>query len=119
MSDRFRRSAEYEEELLMISEIAAWLFALFVIDPIHAEVRERVERANLPVQAVQQSQQCLATHGPRLLEQAGEDPVWAVSTAIGIATGWTSPAQLVEINDPNCSVLAQLLADQAGENAEG
>ena len=72
----------------MISEIAAWLFALFVVDPLHAEIRERVDAANLPVQALQQSQQCVATHGPRLLQRAGEEPVWATGTAIGIATGW-------------------------------
>ncbi|HEV7437294.1 MAG TPA: hypothetical protein VGO22_20900 [Pseudorhizobium sp.] len=96
----------------MVSEIAAWLFALFVVDPIHAEVRERVERANLPAQAVQQSRQCLSTYGPKLLEQAGEDPAWAVSTAIGITIGWTSPVQLLDIDDPNCAVLAGLLVDQ-------
>lgn len=103
----------------MISDIAAWLFALFVIDPIYAEVRERMERANLPVQSVQQSQQCLATHGPRLLQQAGEDPVWAVGTAIGIATGWSSPVQLLDKGDPNCSSLARLLADEGRNNSEG
>ncbi|MFN7027346.1 MAG: hypothetical protein ACK4QP_23035, partial [Pseudorhizobium sp.] len=71
------------------------------------------------VQAVQQSQQCLATHGPLLLQQAGEDPVWAVGTAIGVAAGWTSPIQLLDINDPNCQVLAGLLANEGRGNAEG
>lgn len=102
----------------MISEIAAWLFALLVVDPIYAELRERVETANLPVQALQQSQQCLSTNGPRLLTQAGEDPFWAVGTAIGIATGWTSPEQLLDVNDPDCSVLSRLLANEGRENAE-
>lgn len=103
----------------MISEVAAWLFALFVVDPLHAEVRERVERANLPVEAVQQSQQCLATHAPRLLQQAGEDPVWAVGTAIGIATGWTSPEHLFANTDSNCSVLSRLFSPEGRENLQG
>jgi hypothetical protein len=103
----------------MISEIAAWLFALFVVDPLQAEVRQRVDRANLPVRAAQQSQQCIATHGPRLLDQAGDDPAWAAGTAIGIATGWTSPIYLLDINDPNCAALAGLLAGDNRENTEG
>jgi hypothetical protein len=89
----------------LISEIAAWLFALFVVDPLQAEIRERVDASKLPVETLQQSQQCVATHGPRLLQRAGEEPIWATGTAIGIAVGWTSPTTLFDVNDPNCSAL--------------
>jgi len=99
----------------LISEIAAWLFALFVVDPLHAEIRERVDAAKLPVQAVQQSQQCIATHGPRLLQRAGEEPVWATGTAIGIAAGWTSPATLFDTIDPNCAVLTQIFQGERSD----
>lgn len=58
-------------------------------------------------------------HGPRLLQQAGEDPVWAVGTAIGVATGWTSPVQLLNTNDSNCQVLAGLLANEGRETVGG
>lgn len=103
----------------MISEITAWLFAVLGVNPLYAEVRERVETANLTVEAAQQSQQCLAIHGPRLLQQAEKDPAWAVGTAVGIVTGWSSPAQLLEIDSANCSILTGLLANDAGENVEG
>lgn len=76
----------------MISGIAAWFFTIFAIDPIHAEIRERFDLANLPVQAAQQSRQCVAAHSPRLLEQASNNPGRATATAIGIAVGWSSPA---------------------------
>lgn len=99
----------------MISEIAAWLFALFVVDPLHAEIRERIDSANLPLETLQQSQQCVATHVPRLLQRAGEEPAWATGTAIGIATGWTSPAELFDVKDPNCAALTKIFK---GENAE-
>lgn len=99
----------------MISEIAAWLFALFVVDPLHAEIRERVDAAQLPVQALQQSQQCVATHGPRLLQRAGEEPVWATGMAIGIATGWNSPTELFDAADPNCAALAQIFKAEAAD----
>ena len=101
----------------MISEIAAWLFALFVVDPLQAEIRERVDSAKLPVEMVQQSQQCVTTHGPRLLQRAGEEPVWATGTAIGIAVGWTSPTTLFDVNDPNCAALTQVFKGE-GDGAE-
>ena len=103
----------------MLSEIAAWLFAAFVIDPLHAEVRTRADAARLPVQALQQSRQCVAVHGPRLLEQAGNNPGWAAANAIGIAVGWNSPAQLFDTSDPNCSALVNLLNAGSKEPVEG
>jgi hypothetical protein len=101
----------------MISEFAAWLFALFVIDPLQAEMRERVAQANLPIEAVQQSQQCLATQGPLLLQRANDDPSWATGTAIGVVFGWTSPAQLFDVNDRNCAALVRIFAIGNGEAA--
>lgn len=102
----------------MISDIAAWLFAVFVIDPLQAELRERFDGANLPMQALQQSQQCIASHGPRLLEQAGDRPGWAAATAIGITLGWNSPVVLFDTHDPNCSTLVQLFNAEAKPEAE-
>jgi hypothetical protein len=102
----------------MISDIAAWLFALFVIDPLQAEMRERLNGANVPVAAIQKSQQCIASHAPRLLQRAGEEPGWAVTTALGVAIGWTAPTQLLDANDPTCAVLIRSLQsanDQEGE----
>jgi hypothetical protein len=91
----------------MISDIAASLFALFVIDPLH-EVGAHLERANIPAAAIQQSRQCVESHGPRLLRRAGEEPGWAVATAMSVTIGWTSPVQLLERDDPNCSTLFEV-----------
>lgn len=98
----------------MLSEIAAWLFAVLVVDPVAAEVRQRVELANLPVEAVQQTRQCLATQGPALLQKAGDDPAWAVGTAIGVAVGWTSPIQLLDPSDPTCATVVRILQGSDG-----
>jgi hypothetical protein len=99
----------------LISELAAWLFAFFVFDPLQAEIRERVTSAKLPVETVQQSQQCVATHGPRLLQRAGEEPLWATGTALGIAAGWTSPTTLFDVRDPNCAALMQVFNGARGD----
>nr|WP_282576135.1 hypothetical protein [Sinorhizobium meliloti] len=94
------------------------MFALFVFDPLQAEISTRLERANVPVEAILQSRQCVESHGPRLLQRAGEEPGWAVATAMGVAIGWTSPVQLLDAGDPNCSTLIrvfQIKNDQDGE----
>jgi hypothetical protein len=97
----------------MISEIAAWLFALFVVDPLHSEIRQKIDEANLPVQALQQSRQCISTHSQRLLERAGEEPGWALGTAIGVGVGWTSAERLLDMSDPNCATLGRVFKGDA------
>jgi hypothetical protein len=96
----------------MISDFIAAMFAWFVIDPLQAELQQQIERANAPVQIVQQSQKCLATEGPRLLERAGTEPGWAVTTAFSVAIGWTSPEQVFDPANPNCNALRDLIDGQ-------
>ncbi|MFK0204742.1 hypothetical protein [Agrobacterium sp. NPDC090283] len=51
----------------MIADVAAWIFTLFVVDPLQTEMQKTLERANLPIEAVQQSQQCLTMQVPCLI----------------------------------------------------
>jgi hypothetical protein len=51
-------------------------------------------------------------------QRAGEEPGWAVDTAMGVAIGWTSPVQLLDSGHPNCSTLIRVFQtknDQDGE----
>jgi hypothetical protein len=102
----------------MISDIAAWLFALFIIDPLQTEMRERFDAARVPVEQIQQSRQCIASQAPRLLQRAGEEPGWAVATAIGVGIGWTSPVQLLDAGDPNCATLVRLFQKENEQGGE-
>jgi hypothetical protein len=117
MSDLFDIAAQLEEDRV-ISEIFAWLFALFVVDPLNAEMRERLQATNLPAETLQQSQQCVSTHGSALMQKAGNDPVWATGTAFGVVTGFVSPAQLFDAKDPNCAALVRLFQAPAREDGE-
>lgn len=100
----------------MIADIAAWMFTLFVVDPLQAEMRQHLERANAPVEIVQQSRQCLAAHVPRLIDN---EPGWAIATATGISTGWTSPQTLFDGADPACSALRGLIDAENAREMEG
>ncbi|MCO5732030.1 hypothetical protein [Rhizobium sp. SSA_523] len=103
----------------MLSEIAAWFITIAVLNPVQAEVNSRLEAMNASAQAVTQVQQCISTQGPRLINQAAEQPGWAVATAIGVTVGWTSPMSLLDTADPNCAAMAALLGENAQEGEGG
>ncbi|MGF9692063.1 hypothetical protein AAIH46_04540 [Rhizobium sp. 0TCS1.26] len=100
----------------MLSDIAAWFITIFVLNPVQAEVQTHLERVNATSETVQQARECISTHAPKLIQRAGAEPVWAVVTAVGMTIGWTSPASLLDRNDPNCAPIAGLLED--GERQE-
>lgn len=102
----------------MISEFVAWLFTLFVLDPLTVDLRQKIDEAGLPVQTFQQSQQCIATHAPRLLERATSDPAWAAWTAVTTSIGWTEVTDLVDASDPNCAVISKLMGNETAEETE-
>ncbi|MBT9369404.1 hypothetical protein [Rhizobium sp. CSW-27] len=99
----------------MFSDLAAWLITAFVLTPVQAELRQELEQANASVQMVQQVQQCVASQGPRLIERAAGEPAWAVSTAIRVSVGWTSPVALLDRTDPNCAAIIRLLDSPAAD----
>ena len=98
----------------MIGEFFAWIFAVFVIDPIQAEVVSRLEQVQAPVAVVSQVNACLATTGPVLLDRAANDVWWAGSTVVSLATGFTTPAELLDAANPACGPIASYLTKSAG-----
>lgn len=119
MSDPIPTDAVRHGTRMMIADIAAWIFTLFVIDPLHAEMRQHLDNANAPVELVQQSRQCLAIEVPRLIDKAGNEPGWATATAIGISIGWMSPERVFDGADPSCGALRALISMKNTREAEG
>ncbi|MER8478060.1 hypothetical protein [Mesorhizobium sp. M0220] len=100
----------------MIAEFITWIFAMLVIGPLQTQIQEQAERARLPVEIVRQSQNCLTSQGPQLIERAAGDYGWAAVTAINIAIGRTAPVELLDSQDPQCAALVRAL-NRAGEDA--
>ncbi|AJD44585.1 hypothetical protein C9413_23965 [Rhizobium sp. SEMIA 4085] len=100
----------------MFSDFIGWIFAVLVVDPLQAQIVEQAERAKLPVEIVRQSQACLTSQGPQLIERAAGDYGWAAATVVNLAIGRTSPAELLDNQDPQCAAFLRVLGD-AGENA--
>lgn len=119
MSDLKPTNAVCNGTRIMIADIAAWIFTLSIVDPLHTETRRHLDRANVSMQIVQQSRQCLAVEAPRLIYKARSEPGWAIATAISFTTGWMSAQQLFDSADPSCGALIGIIDAENGREAEG
>lgn len=92
-----------------MSEFFAWIFSILVVSPLQADIAEQTRNAGATLNIIQQSQQCIASQAPKLIERAGNDMWWASTTAIGVTAGWTDPVSLLDPRDPACSALVGLI----------
>ena len=99
----------------MIAEFIASLFALFVVDPVQAEIEARLAAVQAPIEIVSQARACLGTTGPILIERATGDVWWAGATIVKIATGLTGPAELLDAGNPACAPVATYLTAAEAE----
>ena len=96
----------------MIADFFAFLFSFFLLMPLEAGIRDRLDANGAPVVVMEQARDCVAAVGPGLLTRAGEDPWWATTTAIGLATGYTAPEAVIDRSHPACAALLDKVAPQ-------
>lgn len=101
----------------MLSNLIAYLFTTFALAPLQAEIERHAAAAGQPIEIVRQSQACLTTEGPLLLKRASEDAFWTISTVVGVATGWSDPADLLNKNNPDCAPVIGLLKNRGADEA--
>ncbi|MDK4704046.1 hypothetical protein PH562_17480 [Rhizobium sp. CNPSo 4062] len=101
----------------MISNLLASLFATFALGPLQAEIERHAAAAGQPGEIIRQSQACLSSEVPALTQRASEDTFWTISTVIGLSTGWSSPADLLNKSDPDCAPVIKLIQGK-GEGAD-
>lgn len=99
----------------MIAEWIASIFAMLVVDPIDADIRQRLEEMKAPVEVVSQAGDCLRTTGPLLIDRATGDLWWAGTTVVSVVSGLTSPAELLDAENPSCAPLASYLISAEAE----
>jgi hypothetical protein len=87
----------------MFESLIAWLVATFLIGPLQSEIASRLEAGRAPAAVVQQMSDCAIAAGPALIQRAGADPVWAVSTAFGAWIGTTRPEAVLGEAAPACA----------------
>ena len=101
----------------MISNLLASLFATFALGPLQAEIERHAAAAGQPVEIVRRSQACLSSEVPALVQRASDDTFWTISTVIGLSTGWSSPADLLDKSNPDCAPVIKLIQGK-GEGAD-
>jgi len=69
----------------MLNDILAFLLSTFLIAPLQSEFAARLE--NAPRQVVSDVTACVTQATPALISRAGQDPWWAITTAIGVWIG--------------------------------
>lgn len=87
----------------MIQEFFTWLLATFVIAPVQAEFQSRMSGIEVPAAIVQQVQGCIVNRAPALVVRATEEPWWGLSTAFGVAIGWTDATAVLAGSSPECA----------------
>lgn len=89
----------------MIADFFAFLFSFFLLMPLEAGIRDRLEESGASVAVMEQARDCVSAVGPGLVTRAGDDPWWATTTAIGLATGYTTPESVIDTKHPACAAL--------------
>lgn len=98
----------------MFSEFFGSIVAAIVVEPLQAEINEKIEQARLPVAVIQQSKACIASQGPKLLERATNDWGWAATAAVSVSVGFTSPLDVLDPNDAQCASFLRALKGAEG-----
>ncbi|RYE61867.1 MAG: hypothetical protein EOO82_00965 [Oxalobacteraceae bacterium] len=100
-----------------MSDLISYLFAIFVLNPLQADLSERLQGV-AAADIVQAGRSCIAAEGPRLLQQAQDNWAWAASHSIGVSFGMIDPVTLLSTDNENCLRISQFLRQDSSE-AEG
>jgi hypothetical protein len=86
-----------------MQDIIASLISFFLLSPLQAEVRQRLDAAQVPPGVVSDITACGRAAAPAIAERALSDPWWAVSQVVRVWTGTTSPDRLLVEVAPGCA----------------
>ena len=87
----------------MIGDFIAFLVATFLVGPLQSTLVGQLADGRAPAAVVQQVEACATAALPALVERAGSDPWWAISTAFGAWIGTTSPSAVLTGAAPSCA----------------
>jgi hypothetical protein len=86
----------------MLQEILSSLVSLLIVDPLQAEMSERLAQVRAPQAVIADVRTCAEASLPRLADRAMAEPMWVVSTALNVWTGQTTPEDILGNTTPQC-----------------
>lgn len=96
-----------------MSDFISYLFAIFVVTPLQAELSDRLPSPEL----MDAARSCVTSEGPRLLEMAEQNWGWAAANAIGVGFGMVDPVTLLSPENADCAKVIRVLRSEETEEA--
>ncbi len=97
-----------------MSDFISYLFAIFVLTPLEAEVSERLQ--GVPsAEIIAAGRACITVEGPNLLQRAKENWGWAAANGLGVAAGLVDPITLLPEGNENCRRVVQVLTARGAD----
>lgn len=88
----------------LLQDIIAALISIFLIEPLQANITERLAEAGFSAQAAGRVASCFSDAAPGILDRAGNDPAWAIGHAVGYWTGVSTVDDILNDAAPNCLI---------------
>lgn len=86
----------------MLQEILATLVGVLIVDPLQAEMGERLARVRAPQAVIADMRACAESSLPKLADRAMSDPLWVVATTLEVWTGNTAPESVLGGTSAQC-----------------
>jgi hypothetical protein len=85
-----------------MQEFIAALISFFLLEPLQAEVAEKLKAARAPQAIVNDLANCVQAARPAIVDRATSDPWWAVSSVAQVWIGNAKPEILLADAAPVC-----------------
>ena len=96
-----------------MADFISYLFAIFVITPLQAEISDRMQ--GIPSDLIAAGRQCVLSEGPNLLERAQQNWGWAAANGLGVAAGLVDPLTLLPRENEDCRVAINAITSREAD----
>jgi hypothetical protein len=86
----------------MVDSIIELIVRLFIVDPLQAEMSDRLSKARVPTAIVSQVKFCMTSALPVVVKRVQDDPPWAIGIAVDVWLKRRSPEHVVDEAAPAC-----------------
>ena len=85
-----------------MQEFIVSLVMFFLVEPLQADLNEKLAAAHLPASVVQEVTSCATSSAPAVAERVMSEPWWGVTTLVGVWIGTSDPIATIGEAAPAC-----------------
>ena len=91
----------------MFNELLSILVGVLIVDPLQAEMSERLAKIRAPQAVIADMRACAESSLPKLADRAMNDPLWVVSTTLEVWTGKIAPEKVLGGTSAQCNAAVE------------